>query len=235
MNRARNRDVIYQQAVSQYTIEGEWVADFKSMYAAGEAAGVFPESIMDVIHKEFLTAGGFRWFLQSCKPKKEDFIIADKVDTSGKLLNLSLWKKLGKPAIDKKNPPPCMNLSVKDLPGEHWKPIPGFGNRFAISDKGRIKRLSGWISSGRKIFLREQILSQIMEINGNTKYSLYCILRHTRESKRATITKLLYYCFVEEFDLNDNTMVVVNQNDPLWDIDISKLKLRSIYRVLKGK
>ncbi|ANF49956.1 hypothetical protein A0O34_05185 [Chryseobacterium glaciei] len=69
---------------------------------------------MDVVHKEFLTAGGFRWFLKSYTPKKEDFIITDKLDSSGKLLNLSLWRKLGKPEVDKNNPPPCMNLSIKD-------------------------------------------------------------------------------------------------------------------------
>jgi len=31
--------------------------------------------------------------------------------------------KLGKPLIDKDNRPPCMNLSLEDLPGEPWVPI----------------------------------------------------------------------------------------------------------------
>ncbi|GEJ43571.1 hypothetical protein CRS_01790 [Chryseobacterium sp. ON_d1] len=33
-NRARNRKVIYSQAVSQYSIEGELLSDFETMYAA---------------------------------------------------------------------------------------------------------------------------------------------------------------------------------------------------------
>ncbi|CAA7196330.1 NUMOD4 domain-containing protein [Chryseobacterium potabilaquae] len=55
-----------------------------------------------------------------------------------------------------------MNLSLEDLPGESWIPIPiqSFENRFMISNKGRVKRLKGWTSKGRKIFLKEQILSQ---------------------------------------------------------------------------
>lgn len=235
LNRARNRDFIYKQPVSQYTVEGNWVADFKSMYDAEKSVGVGCESIMDAVSKEFLTAGKFRWLLQSYEPNEEDFIIPPKSETSKKIFNTSLWKKLGKPIIDKNNPPPCLNLSLENIHDEHWKPIPGFDNRFVVSNKGRVKRLSGWTSEGRKIFLKEQILSQIMSINSSRSYSLYCVLRHKRKNTCLTITKLLYYCFVEKFDLNDNTIVVANNNNPLWNIELSNLSLRPIYDVLKGK
>ncbi|WP_317168606.1 NUMOD4 domain-containing protein [Chryseobacterium sp. C-204] len=118
---------------------------------------------------------------------------------------------------------------------EQWKPIPGFDNRLVVSNKGRVKRLSGWTSEGRKIFLKEQILSQIMSINSSRSYSLYCVLRHKRKNTCLTITKLLYNCFVEKFDLNDNTIIVANNNNPLWNIEVSNLSLRPIYDVLKGK
>ncbi|MFP3591365.1 NUMOD4 domain-containing protein [Chryseobacterium sp. SIMBA_038] len=146
MNRARNRNVIYLQPVSQYTVEGKLVANFEDMYTAGEAVGVLPESIMDVVYKEFLTAGGFRWFLQSYHPKKKDFLITDTSDYSERVFNFSLWKKLGQPKIERNNPPACMNLSIKDLPNECWRLISGSESRFAISNKGRIKRLSSWVS-----------------------------------------------------------------------------------------
>ncbi|UOU98190.1 NUMOD4 domain-containing protein [Chryseobacterium daecheongense] len=234
-NRARNRNVIYQQAVSQYTVEGEWVADFESMYDAATIIGVGPESIMDVIHKEFLTAGGFRWFLQSEPPKEKDFLITPQSDTSDRILNKSLWEKLGKPVIDMNNPPACMNLSLTDLPDERWKPVPGFEDHYVVSDKGRVKRLSGWISTGRKIFLKEQILSLIMNINDNGTYSLYPVLSYNGKMGRIGITKLVYYCFVEKFDLYSKTLFIINYNNPQWDMDISKLSLRSVYSVLKGK
>ncbi|UKB82347.1 hypothetical protein LF887_15185 [Chryseobacterium sp. MEBOG06] len=232
-NRARNRDVIYQQPVSQYSVEGELICNFESMYAAKKALDIGCESIMDVINKEFLTAGGFRWFLQSYIPKKEDFIVITKSKISDRRLNTSLWEKLGKPPIDESNPPACMNLSLEDLPGEYWKPIPGFEARFAISNKGRIKRLSGWTSIGRKIFLKEHILSQIMGPSGHTTYLFYCLLRENGKNKSVTVTRLLYYCFVKEFDLHSRTLVVVNQNEPFWNIDLSKLSLQPIYSVLK--
>ena len=117
MNRARNRNVIYLQPVSQYTVEGLPVANFENMYDVEKSIGVGCESIMNVINKRFLTAGGFRWFLQSYDPK-EDFIIPQK-NRMDKLLNKSLWKKLGEPSIDENNPPPCLNLSLQNLSDEY--------------------------------------------------------------------------------------------------------------------
>ena len=64
-NRARNRKAVYSQAVSQYDIDGNFIADFEDMYSAEKAAGVGCESIMDAVDGVFLTAGGYRWFLSS--------------------------------------------------------------------------------------------------------------------------------------------------------------------------
>ncbi|WP_312175717.1 NUMOD4 domain-containing protein [Chryseobacterium sp.] len=235
-NRARNRNVIYQQAVSQYTVEGVFVADFDSMYKAAEHIKILPESIMDVIHKEFLTAGGYRWFLKSHIPQQEEFKVQNRRDAEPNILNISLWEKLEKPAIDRENPPPCMNLSLKNLPGEHWKPIPisPYENRFMISDKGRVKRLSGWTTTGRKVFLQEQILSQLLSTEG-TQRSLFTILNYQGKQRAITTVKLIYCCFVEQFDLSGKAKVVVNKSNPFWDIDIRQLSLHSIHSVLKGK
>ncbi len=235
MNRARNRNVIYLQPVSQYTIEGKWVADFESMYAAADSIGISCEMIMDVINKEFLTAGKFRWFLKNSTPKKEDFIVKATSDTSEKQFNANLWKKLGKPTIDKNNPPSCMNLSLEDLPDECWKPIHGFEERFMISNKGRVKGLSGWVTNGRTIFLKERILSPIVKVINNKPHSLYCLLHHKEKITSVIITRLLYYCFVENYDLNDKSLSVANQNDPFWEMDISKLSLIPLSSVLKRK
>ncbi|MBK1897305.1 NUMOD4 domain-containing protein [Chryseobacterium paridis] len=234
-DRGRNVRVDYEKAVNQYSIEGDLIASFESIYSADEALGIACESIMDVINKRFLTAGGFRWFLKSDHVKKEDFLVPPKPATD-RLLNQSLWKKLGKPPIDKKNPPACMNLSIKDLPGEQWKPIPDFEEQYLISDKGRVKRLANWTLKGRRVFLKEQILSLIMSVHKNSDfYSLYAILRHNERKAVVTITRQLYYSFVEEFDIKGKTLVVVNHNKPLWDINIEKLSLRPIHSVLKKK
>lgn len=150
------------------------------------------------------------------------------------VLNVSLWKKLGKPSVDHKKPPACMNMSLQDLPDEGWKPIPGFDERFLISDKGRVKRTEGWTVAGRRIFLKEQILAQFVHTDG-THQSLYTILNYKGKKTAITISKLLFYCFVREFDIFGKTFFVINNNDPFWNLDHSKLSLHSIHSVLKGK
>lgn len=79
-NRARNVHVDYLQAVIQYTVEGEFIAHFESIYEVEEKLGIACESIMDVINKNILTSGTFRWFLRDNPPKKEEFYM---VKTAG--------------------------------------------------------------------------------------------------------------------------------------------------------
>lgn len=69
----------------------------------------------------------------------------------------------------------------------------------------------------------------------NGKYYFYILPNLNGKRTNITIARVLYYCFVEEFDLNDKTLVVVNQSDPFWNMDISKLSLRSVYSMLKEK
>lgn len=236
-DRSRNVHVDYMKPVSQYTVEGEFIASFENMYAVEKKLGIACESIMDVINKNILTSGTFRWFLRDNPPEKEDFYMVKTSDISNGLLNKYLWEKLGKPKIDKKNPPPCFNLSVKDIHEEYWVPVPisGFESRFVISNKGRVKRLSGWISKGRTMFLQEKIVSQRLIFNSEKTYSLSCTLSNEGKYVRVVVSKLLYCCFVEKFDLSDRNLMVVNESDPLWDIDISKLSLHPANYVLKEK
>lgn len=120
-----------------------------------------------------------------------------------------------------------MNLSLKDIPGEVWKPIPNFEDAFVVSNKGRVKHLSGWTTNGRKIFLQDRILSQTVKINKNKAYYLYTTLHHKGKITRITTTRLLYYCFVEKFYIYNRSQVVINKNEAIWKMDISKLSLQT--------
>ncbi|PRB01992.1 hypothetical protein CQ046_13585 [Chryseobacterium sp. MYb7] len=234
-NRVKNSRSDYNQSVNQYTTEGNLLSTFDSIDSASDSLGIVNRHILAVIKKERLTAGGFRWFLKNYIPKKEDFIFSPQIENSTRLLNRSLWEKLGSPSIDETNPPACMNLSLKDLPGERWKPIPGFEDCYIISSMGRIKRLAGWTTIGRKLFFKEQILSIMLDGNINMAYHLFCVLRYNGNKTHIIITRLLYHLFVKEFDIHDRRLVVVNKNNPLWDIDLSKLSLQPVYSLLKQK
>lgn len=178
-----------------------------------------------MINKDRLTAGGFRWFLKEYVPTKKDFVFAQEM-TTNKILNISLWKKLGQTSIDKNNPPACMNLSLENVPGEKWKPLRGLSDQFAISNKGRIKRLNCWTSAKNKRFINEKIISLFLDNYADTGY-LYTNLNYKGKRIQIRLNKFLYYCFVRPFDLNDRSLVIINKNKPSWDIDISKLKICS--------
>jgi hypothetical protein len=226
-DRIKNHRSNYGQAVNQYTVEGKFVAAFESINEASDRLGIGCRNIFTVIKKAGLTAGGFRWFLKEYTPTKEDFIptVKNNRDSSGKIFNETIWKKLGNPTVNKNNPPAVMNLSLEDLADEEWKPIPGLEQQYSISNKGRIKSLNTWTSNKAKSFFRERIISQTAYIHPDNKAYFHTVLSHNGNYFSISVTRLLYYCFVEKFDLSDKKLVVVNQNDPSWDLDISLLIL----------
>jgi len=234
-NRAKNRIVEYKRSVCQYTVEGKLINTFDNIYVADKMLNIGCRNILYVIQGRVFTAGGFRWFWSDYIPKKKDFL-ANKAQSSNDVLNTALWKKLGQPLIDKGNPPACMNLSPEDLPNECWKPIPSFENQYLISDKGRIKRLSGWTSDNNIFFPEEKIMPlNLMGKAGNKNRYLYIRLNRRKKRTLLIINRLLYYSFVERFDINDKTIVIDNKNEMIWDIDVSKLSLCSISSLLNQK
>ncbi|WP_312171453.1 NUMOD4 domain-containing protein [Chryseobacterium sp.] len=234
MKEGRGKKRNFNRAVSQYTVEGNFISSYESIEFAADSLGINRTYILAAIEKERLTAEGFRWFLQDYVLTKDDFMLLGK-NASDKIFNKALWKKLGKPEIDESNPPACMNLSLEDFPGELWKPIPGLENQFQISNKGRIKRLNSWTQSKGKRFLKERIISLFLDVYSDKAYYLYVNLNSNGKRVQVRINQMLYYCFIEEFDMKNKSLVVVNKSEPLWNIDISKLSLRPIHSFFKTK
>ncbi|ASK32352.1 hypothetical protein CEY12_20690 [Chryseobacterium sp. T16E-39] len=228
---------MHEKAVNQYSVEGELIATFDTIDVASRALGVVSRNILHALDKKRLTAEGSRWFFKDYHPKKEDFTpIKRKSESKDKLLNESLWQKLSKPSIDKNNPPPCINLSLEDLPGEKWKPVKNFEKGYLISNKGRIKRLGSWTKSKNKSFWQETIMSiNLNNKDGGHNPYFYIVINRNGQKNMLSITRLLYYSWVEEFDMNDKTPIVINNNEPLWNLDISKLRLRPRISLLKEK
>ncbi len=232
MDTGRGKKGNYRQAVSQYTVEGNFVASYDNIYEAGKTLGIDPVHILAVINKKRFTAGKFLWFEKEYTPVKKDFAPETKKNKPDKILNTNLWKKLGQPTIDESNPPACMNLSLNDLPGEYWKPVPDLEQYFAISNKGRVKRLNTWTHGKTPTFWKEHIMSLSVRKSGNEKYALYITLASEGRTYSVTIIRMLYYCFIEQFDLKNKTLIVQNASYPHWDIDISKITLQSFTDIL---
>ncbi len=231
LNTGRGKKGNYKQAVSQYTDDGKFVASYKNIYEASEALGIYPPHILSVLNKKKITSGKFLWFEKGYKPTEKDFIPKRK-NKSEKILNTKLWETLEMPEIDENNPPACMNLSLQDLPGETWKPLPDLEENYLISNKGRIKRLNAWTQNTSKTFWPEQIISLSAYKSDNKKYFLRTRLTCNGKVYNITITRMLYYCFIKEFDIKNRNLLVTNESDPHWDIDIAKLTLESSTKML---
>lgn len=233
LNSGRGKKGNYKQAVSQYTVAGDFIASYENVYAASHALGIHPTYILSAVSRKRITAGTFCWFATDYTPVKEDFIPERKNKSSApdKIFNDSLWKKLGCPVIDKNHPPACMNLSIQDLPGEIWKPVPDLESYFSISSKGRVKRLNTWTTKKNKTFWKEHIVSLFVVKSGDMYY-IIAQVSYNGKSLHIPIVRMLYYCFVERFDLHDKRLVVKNDNSPQWDIDLSKLHLQTAADIL---
>lgn len=94
-----------------------------------------------------------------------------------------------------------MNLSLEDLPGEKWKPNPNLTGHFAISNKGRIKRLDSWSENRNKTFYNERIIALFLDTRSNTNSALYTNLSYNGKRVQIRLSKYLYYCFVKKFDM----------------------------------
>lgn len=69
LSTGRGKKGNYQQAVSQYTVDGDFVSSYESIYAASETLGIYPPHILSVINKKKITAGKFQWFVRGYMPR----------------------------------------------------------------------------------------------------------------------------------------------------------------------
>lgn len=83
--------------------------------------------------------------------------------------------------------------------------------------------------------MKERIISLFLDIYSDKAYYLYVDLNTNGRRVQVRINQMLYYCFIEEFDMKNRSLVVVNESEPLWNIDTSKLSLRPIQSFFKTK
>jgi len=103
---------------------------------------------------------------------------------------------------------PYQNLSLVDMAGEIWHPIPNLDEYFAVSNLGRIKRLARWIYyiDGRKWFMKEIIMSQrptvkIILSNGKLNMpSLITVGEIRGKPHTIFVARAVYAAFVEKLD-----------------------------------
>lgn len=111
---------------------------------------------------------------------------------------------------------PYQNLDLKNIKGEHWKDIPGLEMYFMVSNFGRVKRLeyemeycNGAIYVKPEKIIKPSIVLQKNRLMNDVNQFLVnrVILQGTRYD--LTLSRIVYYCFVEPFNLQDRETVIL--------------------------
>lgn len=113
-----------------------------------------------------------------------------------------------------------LNTDLIDLPGERWMYIPGFNNRYQLSDYGRVKSVARTIlcKNGRISDIRERLhrLVIIPDTRESTKFHIYASLIKDGICSTIAVARLVYNLFVASFDMNDyNYIIIKKDNNPL--------------------
>jgi hypothetical protein len=111
---------------------------------------------------------------------------------------------------------PHQNLSLENMKGEQWEDIPNLDGYYLVSNFGRIKRLQrDEIDKYDNVrVLPEQINKpSIQKTKNRFKNDVVFSLRITVKLNKINycfgVARLVYYCFVEAFDLKDRGILIL--------------------------
>ncbi len=111
---------------------------------------------------------------------------------------------------------PHQNFSLKNIKGEKWKDVPGLEEYFVVSNFGRIKRLEYEIQykNGAIYILPEKIIKakKTKAKNKFKKDFTQFLINHVTLAGiryNLTLSRIVYYCFVAQFNLDDKKTVIL--------------------------
>jgi hypothetical protein len=139
----------------------------------------------------------------------------------------------------KKTKYPFENLELKNLPGEKWKDIKGFEGLYRISNFGRIKTYRKRLSEPDATHKAEnwKMLTQIRVkfTNANTGkdyYQLHVNLMKNRQTTTLKPARLVYYHFVETFNLKNRKLNVEPRDGDNLNVYYKNLQLTTRSAIL---
>src|ERR1700733_8652358 len=128
--------------------------------------------------------------------------------------------------------PAYRDQRLEDRPHEQWEDIPGLDGYFRVSGYGRIKRLQRETSNRRGVvhIIQEKIILPRVakfynKLMGDYSYNLYAHLSLESRKYHLSIRRLVYYCFVSPFALDDLSVCIVFKKGNGLDIRPKSLQM----------
>jgi hypothetical protein len=131
---------------------------------------------------------------------------------------------------------PYLQLDLDDLHYERWDDIPFLDGLYQISNFGRIKRLDieTVTKRGHTMKFKTKILRPWLEKiknNSMNDYTHFLDCKICREGViyKFSIARLVYYCFVKKFALDNYSLFVVTKDGDGRNVKPANLQLTDIY------
>lgn len=126
---------------------------------------------------------------------------------------------------------PYRNTSLKSIRGECWKGIPGLDGYFVVSNYGRVKRCTyetqyrnGAIYVKPEKIIKPSIVTSSNKFIRDTNAFLTTRMTLSGEKHNFMLARLVYYCFVQPFDLADDTILIVTVDGDNFNIRPENLR-----------
>ncbi len=124
------------------------------------------------------------------------------------------------------------HLELNSLPGEKWKWIPRLEGYYKISSFGRVKRETFGIimKNGVSKTIREKIISADVQrfpnhFIGDEVIHLRVKIMREKVIHEVSIARVVYYCFIKKFDLNNMDVVAVTIDSDGRNIRLDNIAL----------
>lgn len=127
---------------------------------------------------------------------------------------------------------PYQNFSLKDIKGEVWEDIPGLDGYFCVSNYGRVRRSeyqtqyrNGAIHTRAEQIMKARVAKVPNKYKKDHTFWLVINVKLERKIYSFTIPRLVYYCFVEHFNTDDHSLLVICKDTNNFNIRPSNLQL----------
>ena len=135
---------------------------------------------------------------------------------------------------------------LQDRPSEQWEDIPGLDGYFQVSNLGRIKRNereviypNGAIHKLPEMILLPKVAKSFNKHTQDYMYQLHAHLRLEGKKYYLPIRRLVFYCFVKPFPLDDLSIWIVSCKGNGLDISPGNLEMMNKFentrRILSRK
>lgn len=132
---------------------------------------------------------------------------------------------------------PFQDLSLVERPEEVWKDIPGADGLYQISNQGRARRLAHQFTNAvgattvlPAIMICQQATSRRKAIHpeGKMRFHLSFSITVGGHRRKLNTSRMVYYLFVQPFDLNSKDKVVLYRDDNPLNVTAENLYLGTL-------